>query len=149
MTQSIAPARTFAVKTLAVSVFLSLAACAPESAPPPQATAPAPVEMPAAETPAPAPKPEPPNPERLAGLNPKEVQALVGEPTLVRRENTVQVMLFEKPSCVLEVVFYEDHPGDYFRAKNISARTRQGTPVDASACLTDILPGGQWREERN
>jgi len=142
VTKSFAPA-----KTLSVSIFLGLAACAPESAPPPQATAPAPAQMPAAE--APAPKPEPPNPERLSGLTPREVQALVGEPSLVRREDTVQVMLFEKPSCVLEVVFYEGHPDDYFRAKSISARTRQGEAVDASTCLAAVLPGGRWREERN
>lgn len=87
------------------------------------------------------PKPEP---DRLAGLNPKQVQALMGEPSLVRRDNNVQVMLFETSACVFEIVFYEPDPDSHFHADRMNARTRSGTDMDLQTCLVDVLPGGQW-----
>ena len=86
----------------------------------------------------------PPDPTRLVGLNPAEVQSLMGAPSLVRRDANVQMMLFENGDCVFEVVFYEPSPDEYFTATTINARTTSGTDIDQTACLTDILPDGLW-----
>ncbi len=121
---------------------VALSACGPTPEPEVQVPAPVAEEAPIAE--APVAKPEPPKVERLMGLNPREVQALMGEPGLVRRDNDVQVMLFEGPSCVLEVVFYEPDPGEYFQAKYMAARTRTGVETDTDSCLALLLPEGNW-----
>jgi len=102
---------------------------------PAQETAPAEVEVP---------PPPPPSPERLDGLTPVEVLALLGEPGLVRRDGKVQVMLFETEACVLELVFVEPTPDQHFQVTHRAARDRQGDDMDQTACLGDILPSGAW-----
>ena len=137
------------MRTLRFLPLLLLAACAaPGSIPPPAsqpvavAVAPAPVEiLPVEEEAAPIKLPEP---DRLAGLNPKQVQALVGEPSLVRRDGAVQVMLFESATCVLEIIFYEANPDAHFIASQLNARNRTGTETELQACLVNLLPNGQW-----
>jgi len=103
---------------------------------------------PVAQTPTPAieetPVLVPPEPDRLMGLNPKQVQALMGEPSLVRRDASVQIMLFETPSCVFEIVFYEPNPDAHFLTDQLNARSRSGTDIDLQACLVSLLPNGQW-----
>ncbi len=89
----------------------------------------------------------PVKPSRLKGLNPKQVQALVGPPSLVRRDGPVQVMLFETKSCVFEVIFFEPQAGAYFRAQQVQARTLRGHDTDAAACLARVLPNGQWLDD--
>jgi len=91
-----------------------------------------------------APPPPVPEPSRLSGLNPKEVQALVGDPSLVRRDQNVQIMLFENRNCVFEIIFYEPDLNAYFRADHINARDRNGADMDLQSCLISILPGGRW-----
>jgi len=81
-------------------------------------------------------------PERLTGLSPKDVQGLMGEPSLVRRDNSVQVMMFETPNCVFEIIFFEPHEDAHFSATDMYARTRKGTNMDLQTCLTMILPNG-------
>ena len=86
----------------------------------------------------------PPDPTRLTGLNPAEIQALLGAPTLVRRDANVQMMLFENGNCVFEVVFLEPTPSEHFKAAATNARTTNGTDMNQSKCLADLLPMGQW-----
>ena len=100
-----------------------------------------------AETPLPIAEPPPPpapEPNRLSGLNPKQVQALMGPPSLVRRDGAVQVMLFETSACVFEIIFYEPTPDTHFRAEQINARSRTGTDTNVQTCLIGVLPSGQW-----
>ncbi|PCI64346.1 MAG: hypothetical protein COB37_01855 [Kordiimonadales bacterium] len=80
----------------------------------------------------------------LEGLNPKQVQAKLGEPSFVRRDANVQVMLFETKTCVFEVIFFEPTPGEHFTAAKINARTRKGVQTDVQQCLGHIIPGGAW-----
>jgi len=129
--------------------LLLLAACAaPGNNPPPasQPVAPAPAPVPVETLPiekeaTPIKLPEP---DRLVGLNPKQVQALVGEPSLVRRDGAVQVMLFETATCVLEIIFYEANPEAHFISNQLNARNRAGTETAPQACLVNLLPNGQW-----
>lgn len=130
--------------------FILLAACGGTQEPaatqtPAEVVAPAEEAAPLVEQPAP---PEPPNPARLTGLNPKEVQALIGEPSLVRRDANVQVMLFENHDCVFEVIFYEPSENEHFEAKETNARTRRGTDIDRTECLVKVLPNGLWLDQQ-
>ena len=130
----------------ALSGFILLAACGPVATPPPAAQAPAPETL----TSTTVQVVEPvglPDPARLMGLNPREVQALVGAPTLVRRDDKVQVMLFENGTCVLEIVYFEPDSDSYFEARHISARTSRGADTDTATCLAALLPHGRWRGE--
>ncbi|WP_286829479.1 MULTISPECIES: hypothetical protein [Kordiimonas] len=126
-----------------------LAACGPTAVEPPQTQAPEPV----VETEQIAPQEEtlpaapPPEPERLQGLNPREVVTLLGDPTLVRRDGPVQVMLFENHDCVLEVVFREPNQNEYFQAHYIAARNLDGKTADTQACLMKVLPNGNWPDK--
>ena len=138
------------MRTLGLLSLLLLAACAsPGSNPPPAnqpaekvPTAPAPVEiLPVQKEAPPLALPEP---GRLSGLNPKQIQALVGEPSLVRRDGHVQVMLFENAACVLEIIFYEANPDAHFIANRLNARNRAGVETNLQACLVNLLPNGQW-----
>ncbi|MEX0300621.1 MAG: hypothetical protein AB3N28_16220 [Kordiimonas sp.] len=94
------------------------------------------------------PAPPPPNAERLRGLNPREVQALMGEPSLGRRDANVQAMLFETNACVFEVIFYEPSDDQHFEATETNARTRRGSDVDRTECLMKILPNSRWLDQQ-
>jgi len=136
------------MRWLKLAPLVFVGACAapitqpPEVTPPEPAPAPVPVETaPLQEEAVRLPDPEP---GRLSGLNPAQVQALVGEPALVRRDGHVQIMLFETPSCVLEIIFYEANPDAHFIVDQLNARNRRGQDVDIQTCLVNILPNGQW-----
>lgn len=140
-------------RALTLVPALMLTACmgarAPAPAPVPELVA-TPEEAPAApveEAAIVAPPPPPPEPARLEGLNPIEVQALMGEPSLVRRDAHVQVMLFEAQACVFEVIFYEPSPDAHFRVDTLNARDRRGLDTDLQTCLMQVLPDGQWQAE--
>jgi len=134
---------------------LALAACmgaagpapepAPASTPEPvvEAEAPTAAEAPQLVQEAPPPPPAP-EPEILSGLTPADVQALMGEPTFVRRDDNVQTMLYEDGDCVFEIVFVEPTTDDHFTARKLSARDHGGTETDLQACLAKQLPGGTW-----
>jgi len=138
--------KNFLLAAIAASM---LAACGPTNQETPQAQAPAPVvpaEQPATLE-ATEPTPPPPHPERLQGLNPQQVITLMGEPSLVRRDGSVQVMLFENETCVFEVVFREPSQHEYFQAHHYAARTLEGDASDALACLMKVLPNGAWPDK--
>jgi len=140
------------MRFLRLAPVLLLAACMGAEAPAP---APATISEPEAEAPAAAPietapvvleTPALPMPEpmRLPGLNPKEVQALMGEPSFVRRDANVQIMLFETHACVFEIIFYEPNPDAHFHADHLNARSPGGADIDLQTCLIEVLPNGQW-----
>jgi hypothetical protein len=141
--------RPYAAALLPCLALGLLSACGPtaETAPPAKVATPAP-EL----TPEPVPlaemHPRPAaEPLRLMGLSPHDVQILMGDPALVRREDTMQVMLYENTGCVFEVVFYEPTLGEYFEARHLAARSPKGENVDIKACLASHLPGGLWPDE--
>lgn len=80
----------------------------------------------------------PPAPHELMGLSPRHIQETLGEPNLVRRDNAVQIMLYEQPACVLEVIFREPQNAQPFEAVYITARTDKGAEIDTGACITSL-----------
>lgn len=122
----------------------ALAACMQGTTPPPEPVSPPP-EPTSVVTPEPATPQQPPaDPARLEQATPGTVVSLMGEPSLMRRDGSVQVMLFENHDCVLEVVFMEPGPDAHFEATHITARTRDGQDTDTGQCLAQILPDGVW-----
>ncbi|WP_262692552.1 hypothetical protein [Kordiimonas aestuarii] len=130
----------------AIGCLALTAGCGPTTPAPEKAT-PTPVLEPEPEPLAEIHPRPPADPLRLMGASPGDVQALIGNPTLVRRDDMMQVMLFENDGCVLEVVFYEPTRGEYFEARHLAARTRTGDNVNIDACLASHLPGGHWPDE--
>tara|TARA_R110002096_G_scaffold9468_2_gene37374 strand:- start:654 stop:1067 length:414 start_codon:yes stop_codon:yes gene_type:complete len=137
------------MKIIRLIPFILLAACGNTAQPPAGTQAPTKVIVPEeAQTIAEKPVLPPPDPARLVGLNPREVQALIGEPSLVRRDANVQAMLFESGDCVFEVIFYEPTENDHFAATETNARTYRGTDIERAICLVQILPNGQWLDQQ-
>lgn len=139
--------------TLAVPVLLAVlvAACA---APPPQPAEPAPaapapgdsqaVESPTETLPLPSLPPPLPDPDLLLGLEPRQIQDILGTPSLVRREGAAQVMQFKNGNCVFDVIFYEETAGGAFRARHLGSRLLDGAPITPQDCLARILPDSQF-----
>jgi hypothetical protein len=137
---------------LLISLFW-LSACAatlePEATPEQQ---PALTPDPVAEEPATLePEPEivvPETPALVAsdiiGMEPVEVQNLLGPVSLKRWEGEVQVMQFANEHCVIDIYFYEISPGEAFEASYLNARTSSGSGVGSDICLASLLPGGVW-----
>lgn len=78
----------------------------------------------------------------LLGKAPAQVMKMVGAPSLVRRDNLMQHMLFEADACVLDVVYYAADAGAPYVASFVSARDKGSSAYDASACLAAQLPEG-------
>lgn len=98
------------------------------------------VVTPQPETPAPsAPAPIAVDMTRIENQTPTTVIEYLGTPSLVRRDDTVQVMIFETGTCVVEVIFYEPANGDHFRAHRVNTRSRTGQDVDTETCVRRLL----------
>ena len=75
----------------------------------------------------------------LIGLEPKAVQALLGEVSLKRWEGSAQMMQFSDGACILDVYFYEEAPGEAFRATFLAARRSSGEAMEPPQCLRALL----------
>lgn len=84
-------------------------------------------------------------PEQLEGRRPANIQALIGPPSLIRRDGPLYTTLYERPGCVLELVYYEAEPGAGFRLDYLTARTRAGRPAVLEMCLLMVLGGDRER----
>lgn len=80
------------------------------------------------------------DPDALLGLEPREIQALLGPVSLKRWEGEGQVMQFTNGQCVMDIYFYESEPGGAFQATYLSARTKAGADIDTVSCLASLLP---------
>ncbi len=104
-----------------------------------------PADGPAVKTPS-NPIPEPvtsarptTDPDALLGLEPREIQILLGPVSLKRWEGDAQVMQFKGDQCVMDIYFYESAPGAAFQATYLSARTTGGASADTRSCLSSLL----------
>lgn len=135
------------IRILPLALGLIVTGCATSPAPVAPATATetptpaqqAPVQAEAAPTPE-APATIEPDPivvdlTRLENQTPTEVIGYLGTPSLVRRDDTVQVMIFETGTCVVEIIFYEPVNGDHFRSRRINTRSPSGQDVDTENCV--------------
>ncbi len=130
-------------KKLSLTLGLVVAACAAPPAPvadipdPVVAAAPSvqkPVQPAAKEVPA-VPEPLAVDMAQIENQTPTNVVAYLGMPSLVRRDEIVQVMIFETGTCVVEVIFFEPENGDHFRAHRVNARSTSSQDVDIENCV--------------
>ena len=151
------PPKTWNGFFLSALFFIFLGGCASTGGETPQATAlnepgTPPIEKaqkPLAIDPVPVEDEAPPPPptlDDLIGLEPKNIQEILGPVSLRRWEGSAQVMHFTNGHCVLDIYFYEREPDNAFEATYIQARTLEGVDVEAGVCLTSLLPGGTWPE---
>jgi hypothetical protein len=80
---------------------------------------------------------EPADPDEVMGLDRSEVQALLGEPGLVRHESPAEVWQYQSGGCVLDLFLYED--AAEFEVVYIEARTGQAITAATDSCLGAVI----------
>ncbi len=149
-------ARTAAV--LALGAVLVLAGCETSSRSAPEAsgeTASGPPPPSNERTPAPwAPPPDsnedrqrtaalivPPvlddDPRQLIGLGPEGLEALLGEPGLIRREGDAAIWQYRDGTCVLDLFLYHDGAGP--EVTYVEARGQNAVKTETRPCLNALL----------
>lgn len=118
------------------------------SEPPPSAapavTAPPvqPVETPAETPPQTAARPAiDDDPKRLLGLDPEGIQAILGTPSFLRRDNPAQLWRYRNKSCILDIFLYADQSAHShsFRVRHVEARSANADRASARECLRTLL----------
>ena len=116
----------FPLRRLVPVAALVLAACA--TTPPPAAI----VAKPVALTPV-------PGLERILGRPAAEATALLGSPTLDRREGPARAVQFTGAGCVLDVYYYPDPAAGQPTARFAEARLPTGVADPAARCFAAQL----------
>lgn len=131
------------MRILIVLFALTVVACTAERTPAPVVSVPAENPPLQAHNKMPEPATTPaedtaPEAQSLLGKSPAAIQAMIGAPSLVRRDDSVQTMLFEITTCVLEIVYREPATAAHFQAEHIAARNTRGHDLDATECLAAV-----------
>ncbi|MEQ9609387.1 MAG: hypothetical protein RLN99_17145 [Kiloniellaceae bacterium] len=138
------------VRSAAILLCAGLALSACQTGRPGQpVTGPAEAEaVPPAAVPAPAPTTQvatqPPgddDPHQLMGLNRDGLTAVLGAPTLVRREAPAEIWQYLAEGCVFDVVLYQkgaDYAVSYLEARDAAAAVQEPRP-----CLNQLLRARQ------
>jgi hypothetical protein len=71
------------------------------------------------------------------GLDRTEVEALLGEPGLVRREAPAEVWQYQSRGCVLDVFLYEASAD--FQVAYLEARDGQAIAATTATCLGAVM----------
>ena len=77
------------------------------------------------------------DPEQLMGLGREDLGALLGKPSLVRREIPAEIWQYEAKDCIFDVFLY-DESGRY-RVSYLEARDDQARKTEARPCLNQLL----------
>jgi hypothetical protein len=77
------------------------------------------------------------DPDQLMGLGREDLGALLGEPSLVRRENPAEIWQYQAKGCVFDVFLY-DEAGRY-QVSYLEARDAQARKTEARPCLNQLL----------
>jgi hypothetical protein len=80
---------------------------------------------------------EPADPDAVMGLDRTEVEALLGEPGLVRREAPAEVWQYQSRGCVLDVFLYEASAD--FQVAYLEARDGQAIAATTATCLGAVM----------
>lgn len=79
-----------------------------------------------------------PAPSELAGQDAPQVSALLGQPTLIRREADVEIWQYQGEACVLDLFLYPQ--GGVPRVRHLEARDRvlaDSHPLES--CLDQVM----------
>ncbi len=78
---------------------------------------------------------EAPKPSDIAGKTPTTVRALLGAPTLTRREPPAEVWQYAGGACVIDIVFYPPGQAGGLRASHLDSRDLDGAAMPPVDCL--------------
>ena len=136
--------RAWGAGVLGAGLLLLLAACATPPAGGTQQGAPAAKPAPESAQSLAALPPDLPlddDPDRLLGLDPTDLESLLGMPELVRQEAPARIWQYRTVGCVLDVVLYDQVEGgpENGRVTYVEARDRKGAKVDTRPCLNEVL----------
>ncbi len=76
-------------------------------------------------------------PPKVLGLEPHDVQELLGMPKLVRRDDPAEVWQYRSSACVLDVFLYPEETGAQ-QVRYLEARTVAAEPARTDECVNDI-----------
>ncbi len=77
------------------------------------------------------------NPQRLMGIGPGALGAILGTPELVRREAPAEIWQYRNSNCVLDVFLYDT--AGRREVTYIEARDGAAQRIEARACLNELL----------
>jgi hypothetical protein len=80
---------------------------------------------------------DPADPDAVMGLDRTEVEALLGEPGLVRREAPAEVWQYQSRGCVLDVFLYEASAD--FQVVYLEARDGEAVAATTANCLGAVM----------
>ncbi len=107
----------------------------------------------AVAVPPPSPPPSPPNesgpakeasldidPDRVLGLDRPAVEALLGEPDFVRRENPMELWRYRHEECAVALFLYAEEPGGRgpLRVRHVEAWAPGAEETPPGACLSAL-----------
>ncbi len=93
--------------------------------------------------PEPEPEPEPPepviddDPQQLYGLDTAALDALLGQPSLIRTEDPARIWQYRGLTCVFDIFLYEQ--AGESRVTYIEARDGAAARIEARYCLNELL----------
>ncbi|TQV79881.1 hypothetical protein [Denitrobaculum tricleocarpae] len=81
------------------------------------------------------------NPEQLLTMTRDDLNGLLGQPDLVRRENPAEIWQYRGKNCVLDLFLYneEDNPDSPFKVVYSEARDLNAQKTDQRSCLGALL----------
>ena len=103
------------------------------------AAAPAPGPIPESQVAAVAPVDD--DPDQLMGLDRDGLTAVLGTPTLIRREAPAEIWQYLAEGCIFDVVLYQrgaDYAVSYLEARDVAAAVQEPRP-----CLNQLLRARQ------
>jgi hypothetical protein len=77
------------------------------------------------------------DPDRFLGRSPRQLEAELGAPALVRRENPAEIWQYRGPACVLDLFLYPKDGGP--DVVHLEARDLSAEPMAAETCLQPLL----------
>lgn len=83
------------------------------------------------------------DPNRLLGLRRDDVVALLGTPSLLRRDPPAELWLYEGRACTAHVFLYQTSPGSAYEVRHVEAQvSEQPAAANAGACLASLVTAG-------
>ncbi len=77
------------------------------------------------------------DPQQLYGVDPVALDALLGQPSLIRNEAPAQIWQYRSRTCVFDVFLYEEPGGP--RVSYLEARDDAAQRIEPRACLNELL----------
>lgn len=75
------------------------------------------------------------DPDRLKGLSPLQVRAVLGKPMFTRRDAPAEIWQYRGRACTLDLFLYDD--GGHQTVAHVAVRSQQ--PVNDSQCMGELV----------